>query len=98
MNEEIEVLKKQMAELTKQLSVMQGRLGAATITLAVTAACLPKEVAADAAHLLRLRKDQLQGQLLGSQMQDVTIDWLNRELDGYLTQLDGAAAPKDAEH
>lgn len=97
MNEEIEVFKKQMAELTKQISVMQGRLGAATITLAVTAACLPKDVAADAAQLLRLQKDQLQGQLLGSQMQDVALDWLNRGLDGYLAQLDGAAAPKDSE-
>ncbi|MPT06037.1 MAG: hypothetical protein E2582_17730 [Delftia sp.] len=97
MNEEIEVLKKQMAELTKTISVMQGRFNAATVTLAVTAACLPKEVAADAAKHLRLQKDQMQGQLLGSQMQDLSIDWLNRELDGYLTQLDGAAALKDSE-
>ena len=94
MNEEIELLKNQVAALEDRLAVMQGRSGAAQLTLAVMASCLSKDVAWEAAQLLRLRRDQLQGQLLGSQMTDAGVDWLNRELDGYLTQLDGAAGQK----
>lgn len=81
-----------LGKLHAELQVVKGRLGAAQMALNVIAACLPPGVAKEAATQLRRWREPTTASLLASKLPDPALDAMQNDIDGYLTQLDGAAA------